>query len=867
MILRSIQVRHWGALESFGVALEPGANLLHGPNGSGKSSLVGAICRGLFDRHDSRAAELLTVRPWGTCLAPAVTLEFETQGEIYRLHKQFLDEPSCQLERQQPSGWRLLAEGKQADRAILELLEAPGSKSGASRPRDRGISQLLWALQGDVGMPPTLTGETGYALRQSAGQLLESPASRRVAERIEAAYQATFRANGSLRKSAGPSQLRSELIQLTARRESLSGLLDDWAGRRERLAFVEQAVAEARTVLVRLCSEHEQAAQVLSQAETHRQRRREADLAYEAAAANWRELSERARAIGQRRATVAETGAQLVRLQASLVSGESEQVRQQALVETSRERAIRLRRRWGLIRDQLRETEVRGERRSMEERMRSLSGRIERTSELSAWLQARRHERELLHVPPAEVRQRLSELTALAAIRLTFTADSRMTLSCDVDGEVREVMLEPDQQHELRPSGRAELILPGVGRVEVSTAERDQLATLALQYGGRTPEELMEAVERHQVLSREIDQLEAELRGLTPGGPLALNEELVRLQGEMVRLPESKASALPLDPGVTAEDVSCAEREFDEADKAHGDSAEALAGVAADVSALRAQVCAAERASSQLGTELERLTGDGLSDVERQEAVTAAQGQLAAAERLRQELEEAREQVEGIPNRRVAELDRSIAAKQSEIAAREAEVNRLRGALATISEDEAAEQLPALEARMHEIERRLERETLRADGLRLLYRRYLEEREASIESVLDPIAENVIADLADLGQPLRRLAFDRDLGLDGLEVERGVPVGPVALSHGTWIQLVTLIRLNLGELLSTREPQLVILDDTLVHSDAERMARMLPRVARAAERLQILLVTCHPASYDSLAANRVDLAELRALEV
>jgi hypothetical protein len=74
------------------------------------------------------------------------------------------------------------------------------------------------------------------------------------------------------------------------------------------------------------------------------------------------------------------------------------------------------------------------------------------------------------------------------------------------------------------------------------------------------------------------------------------------------------------------------------------------------------------------------------------------------------------------------------------------------------------------------------------------------------------------------------------------------------LSFGTREQVAFLSRLCLAELLSEKERHLVVFDDNLVHTDAERMecaCRILQEVAKTA---QILLLTCHPERFEGLPA-------------
>ena len=55
----------------------------------------------------------------------------------------------------------------------------------------------------------------------------------------------------------------------------------------------------------------------------------------------------------------------------------------------------------------------------------------------------------------------------------------------------------------------------------------------------------------------------------------------------------------------------------------------------------------------------------------------------------------------------------------------------------------------------------------------------------------------------------------------------------------------------------------MVLDDVLTFTDAARMGRVLDVLEESAQRLQILIITCHPARYRGLqAAQFIDLEEL-----
>jgi uncharacterized protein YhaN len=75
-----------------------------------------------------------------------------------------------------------------------------------------------------------------------------------------------------------------------------------------------------------------------------------------------------------------------------------------------------------------------------------------------------------------------------------------------------------------------------------------------------------------------------------------------------------------------------------------------------------------------------------------------------------------------------------------------------------------------------------------------------------------------------------------------------------SLSGGEREQLHLAVRLALAEVLSGGERQLVVLDDVLTATDTARLARVLTILEEAAQRWQIVVLTCHPERYRGLTA-------------
>lgn len=81
------------------------------------------------------------------------------------------------------------------------------------------------------------------------------------------------------------------------------------------------------------------------------------------------------------------------------------------------------------------------------------------------------------------------------------------------------------------------------------------------------------------------------------------------------------------------------------------------------------------------------------------------------------------------------------------------------------------------------------------------------------------------------------------------------------LSGGENEQIHFATRLALADRLSAQERQFVVFDDVLMATDPQRLARILELLDQRRERLQVLILTCHPDRFAGLpGAHRVALS-------
>jgi uncharacterized protein YhaN len=153
-------------------------------------------------------------------------------------------------------------------------------------------------------------------------------------------------------------------------------------------------------------------------------------------------------------------------------------------------------------------------------------------------------------------------------------------------------------------------------------------------------------------------------------------------------------------------------------------------------------------------------------------------------------------------------------------------------------------------------------EELRVNAINLIHKTVAQCRTEALAAVAGPVeaaATRILQRIA--GERLGRLQLGESF--KPAQVRPEISESAVSLenvSGGEEEQIYLATRLALAEVLAKEERQLVVLDDVLAATDAGRLARVMTILEEAAQRLQVLILTCHPERYRGLVgAHFVDL--------
>lgn len=101
-----VQISRFRNIDSFSSDIGDGIVLLKGPNEAGKSSILSGILFGLFEDPKSSAQRLEEAKKWNREALYHISMEFETNGQNYRLEKDFENRSMLLLNETTGESWK-----------------------------------------------------------------------------------------------------------------------------------------------------------------------------------------------------------------------------------------------------------------------------------------------------------------------------------------------------------------------------------------------------------------------------------------------------------------------------------------------------------------------------------------------------------------------------------------------------------------------------------------------------------------------------------------------------------------------------------------------------------------------------------------
>jgi hypothetical protein len=371
--------------------------------------------------------------------------------------------------------------------------------------------------------------------------------------------------------------------------------------------------------------------------------------------------------------------------------------------------------------------------------------------------------------------------------------------------------------------------------------------------------------ERRTALEQDIRQAEALLATLAPEGFDSLAAGLAQATDRLAALrTEMDPLALPLeDEGMT---VGAAERARDRASEALRQAEQAASGHEKDLGVARQAASSAREEWHRLLTSIESPEHQQRSKALNLRLMELRAQEVALRDGMDKRQREIRSAQPDILAQDIQRFNATADALASAAAQRSMELASLQSRLEVLGASGLEERRAETFQRFQYLERRCDELQRRAAALDLLLQLLRTQRDALTRRIQAPLQRRLEHYLQLLFSH-SRLSVDENLIPDTLarsDPDGESHAGYAALSFGAREQLGLISRLAYADLLrDAGRPTLIILDDALVHSDAQRLAQMKRILFDAAGRHQVLLFSCHPDRWQDLGVVPMEMEILK----
>jgi len=263
----------------------------------------------------------------------------------------------------------------------------------------------------------------------------------------------------------------------------------------------------------------------------------------------------------------------------------------------------------------------------------------------------------------------------------------------------------------------------------------------------------------------------------------------------------------------------------------------------------------AETELRALGEERQRLQTEPMEDAQ----IRARRDELALEIRgLELELKQLARQLAAFPadlERQLQQLDQAAADLLNRLELTRQQRRQAENQLAERRGAASWTALAEMEAELEEKRRQLEQARLRAEANRMLHdtlQAVIEEAEAQVLPLVEERAAKLFNEIS--GGFAQRVSLAANSWLPAGVQPAGLEdaVAPERVSGGEQEQLHLAVRLALADILTEREPFPVVLDDVLLATDEARLGRILDMLEKRKQKMQFLILTCHPERFGAL---------------
>lgn len=889
MILEELTLVNWRSYRHpHTFRFNGGFNLVVGRNEAGKSTLFEAMTCVFFHNHTSKAEEIRRIQPLGSSLGPEAELIFGANGDRYKVCKRFLYQPDSKLFKQRGGTWELDHEGDRADHEIRNILQ--GASGRTFKPEQRGLAQALWYLQNEQPLPEKAWSDSiKHGLAGMVQHVAESPDERHIFDAIESVYKVDFTPTGQVAARSELKQLEEdiqrceqELEELRNRSEHVETLRSDLEELTARSFETGTRLNEAKSDLEKLADDLEAANALEGQIKQKAEAVRIAEETLRRLAEDQRNIERRVKEIDQSNIELGNAKSESERLEAD--ARQEKLAAERHHIKWKEEHEPKLQ----ASENDLRVLQALERLRTLTLSKERLQAHLSRVQTVEQELQTEKQNIARLHAPSAkEMREFEASLTDLRVVQAKAET-SAIRVAFQFDDANQVVNSEPEAQRS--PGGDEFLItaptsftIQGLGMVRVrgGGSSIEELNAEAAELGSKVDntlqaydaEESQTLSDLHQQrldledkvkrLQDRLDELANEEPEEDPKEELARVERGIREEsavsqaapeewkswgGQKIR--EKNATLDTEKNGLI--DLIAQEQNYEQkAYDAHFDSLKKAQKASNDVSGFRSKIGSREEENTAVLKTYGTVENLNSLLTQSESHLRDAEEELATVQRDYESRVELPRRLHQQSMESVKNLEEQLSKISGDIVDRTA---RIEEAAAQRLYSQTADLEGALRAKM----RRLEIIQRRADAAKLLREIVAVHRSRQSAALAIPVAEIVERWLPLLtDDSYDALDLNEELLPTSVHSSRyNAPLPLESLSYGTYEQVVVLVRLALGVLLSSEQRNLVIIDDRLVNADSVRMKRLCLILEEVASKAcQVVVATCDETRYSGIAGH------------
>ncbi|HAV10466.1 MAG TPA: hypothetical protein DCX22_02485 [Dehalococcoidia bacterium] len=895
MIVHSIHISGWRCfadpveINGFDNKL----NVIHAPNGAGKSTILEALTLGMFDNHKVTGAEIKAIRPWGRMLSPSVIIEFSHKDVDYRISKTFLDGAKSLLERKEEGRYTRFAENDHADSQVRLMLTQAAPAKGLSRVEHWGLTQVLWASQGNLALNK-LSGDVIADIRSMLGAQVDASAANPVERMVESLWSQYFTGTGKLRSGKDAPEIVRLKEKLHAANDALSQAREqqrmfDETSRRVEDLRARQKQSSSFSASIDL--EINRTAARVKEYETLEAERKQREEQKKTAEAQYNALKQRIDSITKARKDEADALIRLNSLEKEK-PGQQEQIRRLAQEAEEAKRALEDIRReradiaaadnlWQEAANFLELSKKAGE----------LKTRLKNIGQTQNDLEGYRKARAALIAPDKEtvwaigkaMKDRDEARVRIDASLITLEVVPERDISIDViSGESPGInSLQAGKPAQIKGSPEVVVDLPSIARIRAKgptgsieqyrkahAGAEQRLKELTAPYGTTDLEALHTLSKQAEIIDRKIEEAGSRLKILDGEQKETMEQDLRRVEILLAGISERHPEWNTAIPDITALKTSARQRsdafakKVDNAERVWQNAEKNISAAEKNAAQISTQINEIRTNIDKIRIHISEVTADGKTDEIRTADMNTASLAWNAARISLEEIEKRLAVLGENPVSTLEKLEKQLTAAQENAAMTRDEEQRAEERLHLLSEQGTYTALSLAEEEVERLKRDIAEEELKLNAVNLIHSLLMQRHSEILADIAEPVetaASRILQRIA--GTRLGRVKVNEGFAVDGImPPDAAAPVSLDNASGGEQEQIYFAIRLALAEMIAGDERNLIVLDDVLAATDAGRLARIMTIIEETAQRMQVLIFTCHPERYHGLADCRfIDL--------